>query len=212
MRDLSKVTKQKMAELEPLHPLPRFHAFHSSPASCHLPPVPCAGYQGSLQPSSMLWESLFLHPAWVFEEEVWRGRRVGGLGTHCGLPARLPTCFLNFFCLFKVGCHLWTPTVFARGGFILPPLPQQSLLASALGPLPGADGGDQQVLRKLRFWPREIMSSWGALARGCGTLYLRELGVHRQPELGISKGMGSGRLSKLEVQAEEEREETGRGL
>lgn len=55
------------------------------------------------------------------------------------------------------------------------------------------------------------MSSWGALARGCGTLYLRELGVHRQPGLGISKGMGSGRLSKLEVQAEEEREETGEG-
>lgn len=50
------------------------------------------------------------------------------------------------------------------------------------------------------------MSSWGALVRGwVWDLYLRELGVHRKPGLGISKGMGSGRLPKLEVQAEEER-------
>lgn len=134
VRDLSKVTKQKMAESEPLRPLLRafmptcpLSRFILLPplSSSPPPPVPCASYQGSLQPSPMLWESLFLHPAWVFKEEVWR-RRDSGLGTHCGLPTGSPIAFSTFLliqsCSPPVNPH--SVCMCTWGGVILPPLPQ----------------------------------------------------------------------------------------
>lgn len=82
----------------------------------------------------MLWESLFLHPAWVFKEEVWGRRRDSGLGNHCGLPAGSPIAFSTFFAYSKLFATCEPPQCLRVhvGGVILPPLPQQSLLASLL--------------------------------------------------------------------------------
>lgn len=51
------------------------------------------------------------------------------------------------------------------------------------------------------------MSRAGVHLGGGGTLYMRELGGHRQPGLGISEGMVFGRLPELEVQSRRERRE-----
>lgn len=134
----------------------------------------------------------------MWREEMERSRD-GSLGTYGGLPARLPPCLLSQLPSLTQSC--WPPVgppQCSQGCFILLPSPSSPCLPCCAGS-PARDrwrGGDQQEAHSLaRSW-----MSRGALGRGCGTLYLR--GVGYIDRLGILEGMGSGRLSAVEVQAE----------